>query len=476
MRQHSAPPLPAAIVTRLRDDLAFRVLTMDGNGWIDPYSGEVVPAPAGYEAAARAHLGRTRSWKGASPKPLRELLYLRWFHYLRGNLEFIPALRVFRNGHWLNPYDGRWVPAPDPVALTNPVRVAEHLALALCQCPAAESGRMLERAVLDALAARGPGGGQAPAPLIDPTPSRPVAVLPPARARPVRTGAEPTPARPVAVLPTAMARRPPTDPTPARPATVARGRRSDHLELKQALIAMLRRPPRLPGHQLVVHFAPHAPMPRDFYDLEELPDGRLLVVLGHVTGSGPGTSLLAGAALSAVRSVAPRHRELPALVAALNDAVRCDLVHGSAIGICAALLDPASNRLVCLAAGHPPVALLSARRDEALRHLRSTGASLGSLVGADFLASLEPVEVTLAAGDVAFFPGHGLAHAADPADPDAGRWAILAAAVAAIKRPCAELVDQVMARAKAGREQHREDLMALAVRVKDESWLLETRG
>jgi phosphoserine phosphatase len=259
-------------------------------------------------------------------------------------------------------------------------------------------------------------------------------------------------------------------------ATVVRGRRSDHLQLKQALVAMLRRPPRLTGHQLVVHFAPHAPMPRDFYEFSQLPDGRLLVVLGHVEGSGPGASLLAGATLSTLRTVAPRHRELPALIAALNDAVRADLVHGCTIGIGAAILDPASNRLVCLAAGHPPMAVLSARRDEVLRQLRSTGASLGALVGADFRASLEPIEVRLAPGDIALFPGHGLAHAADPADPDAGRWAILATAVEAIKRPCAELVEQVMARAKAGREQHRDDLLAVAVRVKDESWLLEAKG
>ncbi len=460
MRHTFAPPMPATVIASLRDDPAFRVLTMDGNGWIDPYSGEVVPAPAGYDAAAKTHLARTKAWQAGPAKPLRELLYLRWFHYLRENLEYIPSLRVFRTGHWLNPYDGRWLPAPDSTALRSPVRVAEHLALALSQCPAAASGRMLERDVLEALSARGPGGNEAPQPLIDPTPSGPLPILPTA---PVRRA--PTSARSAAVA----------EATPVRPASTSRTRRSDHIALKQALIDMLRRPPRLPGHQLVVHFAPHAQMPRDFYDFGELPDGRLLILLGHVAGSGPGASLIAGAALTAARTLAPRHRDLPALVAALNDAVRCDRVPGCTLGICAALLDPVSNRLVCLAAGHPPVAVLSARRDDILRQLRSTGASLGTLIGEDFRNSLEPVEVDLAPGDVALLPGYGLAYAADPADPDAGRWAILAAAVAAIKRPCGELVERVMGRAN-GNETQRDDLMAVALRVKDESWLMESKA
>ena len=459
MRHHYAPPIPATVIANLGDDPAFRVLTMDGSGWIDPYSGEVVPAPTGYEEAAKAHLARAKPWlKGAAPKPLHELLCRRWFHYLRENLQHIPALRVFRNGHWLNPYDGRWLPAPDAVALSNPTRLAEHLALALSQCPAAESGRMLERDVLEALSARGPGGSAAPAPLVDPTPTRPARVLPEAR----------LPARPVPTRPAAV------EATPPRPATALR-HRSDHLALKQTLIAMLRRPPRLAGQQLVVHFAPNAPMPRDFYECCTLPDGRLLIVLGHVAGTGPGVALLAGAALSAVRALAPRHGALPGLIAALNDAVRCDRVHGCTIGISAALLDLVSNHLICLAAGHPPLVILSARRDEVLRQVRSTGASLGALVGADFLASLEPVEIDLVPGDVVLLPGYGLAHAADPTDPDAGRWAVLAAAVAAIKRPCGELVEAVLARAKAGHAQQRDDLMAVALRVKDESWLLEAQ-
>lgn len=471
MGKHVAP-LPAEILAALRDDPAYRVLTMDGGAWFDPYSGEPVAAPEGWEAAARAQLQRLRPWQsGVRPKPLRELLYLRWYHYLRENLDFVPALRVFRNGQWLNPYSGRWQPGPDATAMHQPARVAEHLALALSQCAEASGGRMLDRRSLEELALRGPVGDDPQEPLAlpaaPPAPAAPRAGEPSPRAVPI--------ARPSGRAPAATAVREATPSAGHGTGTRRLAARSDHVALKQSLLQMLRRPPRLHGHQLVVHFAPHAPMPRDFYDFIELPGGRLLIVLGHVFGTGPGCALLAGAALDQLRALAPRCATPAGLVAALNDGVRADLVHGSAIGLCAAQLDPATGRLTVVAAGHPPAVVLSSRRDAILVQLRATGASLGTLLGEDFLRSLDQVEIDLAPGDVVLLPGQGLARAADPRDPDAGRWAILGTAVECAKRTCGELLERVIARAKAGGDASREDLAGIALRVKDESWLLEAR-
>src|SRR5689334_22082564 len=115
MRPDHTPPsgLPEAVINGLQSDPVYRVTTMDGTGWIDPFTGAVVPAPFGAESVARDHLVRSRSWQTGRTLPLPELLRVRWLVYLRANLEETPALRIIRQGRLLNPYTGRWHQAPD---------------------------------------------------------------------------------------------------------------------------------------------------------------------------------------------------------------------------------------------------------------------------------------------------------------------------------------------------------------------------
>ena len=75
---------------------------------------------------------------------MKELLYLRWLHYLRQHLEFIELLRVFRHGLWLNPYTGEFAQAITRDEGKISLRTVSQIAELLCLTPAARSGRLLE--------------------------------------------------------------------------------------------------------------------------------------------------------------------------------------------------------------------------------------------------------------------------------------------------------------------------------------------
>ena len=156
MNRADSVRLPDWLMQSLSKDAAFRVLTMDGLGWIDPYTGQVVAAPFGHQDVAMRHLAATKPWLSLKPKPLKDLLYTRWLTYLQGNLEFIEHLRIFKQGLWLNPYTGQWIAG---IALEDnhiTANTIDDLARTLGKCEEAQSGKMLEKFRLDALIARMP--------------------------------------------------------------------------------------------------------------------------------------------------------------------------------------------------------------------------------------------------------------------------------------------------------------------------------
>lgn len=469
--------LPAWVENGLSKDPAFRVLTMDGAGWIDPFSGDIIPATQGHIEAARSHLRRTQSWRTGQARPLRELLYLRWLAYLRRHMAELPQLRILRAGRWLNPYTGRWQSAPPEDWQADLARFADFLAGVLCDCPEAQAGRFLDRSHLERLTSQGPDGAD-PGPLSLPAGTQvsglraatPVA-SPRASARVI--------AQPVAgnaAAPSAKIRPVLPEATPIHGQSVGRSRKmkTDIVAIRQAFVKQLRKPPHVDGYQLVLQYASHAALPRDFYDTATPAPDVLHIILGHVSGDGPGAALLAGAMLDAIRTEGPQHRDPIDLICALNAAVRVDQIPGCSVPLCVLTLQRAERRVRCVVAGHPAPVILSNRRDTILRQFRSGGAALGTLQGQDFRKRLQAVEAELAAGDIIAMLGVGLAHAADPEDPEAGRWAVYGKLVSHLKKSLGDLVPAVMESVR-GDSKPRHDLALIALRTKDESWLLEVK-
>ncbi len=84
----------------------------------------------------------------------------------------------------------------------------------------------------------------------------------------------------------------------------------------------------------------------DFLDHHELPDGRVLIVLGDVTGHGIGAALVTAMAKEAVRELGPRFPDRPeAILETLNRLFRDVLDRALGMTCVVGLLEPATGRL-----------------------------------------------------------------------------------------------------------------------------------
>ena len=419
--RHTAVTLPDWLMQALEKDPAHRVLTMDGLGWIDPYNGSVVAAPFGHREVAVRWLAANRPWLKLKPKPLVELLYLRWHHYLRQHLEFVEQLRIFRHGSWLNPYTGQWVGGITTENNQIGLATVADIAKVLAACPEAQSGRMLEKYRLDILTNAGPD------------------------------------------------ERSPVPPTKASSSGRSAARaKTDFMQVRNQFLKMLSRPPRLDGYQMVLQYEPYSPIPRNFYDFISLDRNRLMIVMGDLVGDSPGAALTVAQAMRVMRRLAAQRADLLDFFATLNDELRVDLLHGCSIRLFAAVLNLSFNSLTCLSAGFHPAVLMNPRRDITLQQIHTAGERLGVTSGQAFRGTLRPISLQLEVGDIVVMFTDGVARAHNASDLNAGRMAVMGSCVSHLDLPCGQMVGKVLDEAKqrlGGRPT--EDLSAVAIRVKD---------
>ncbi len=92
----------------------------------------------------------------------------------------------------------------------------------------------------------------------------------------------------------------------------------------------------------------------DVYDFLELPDGRLAVVLGDVTGHGIDAAADMAMAKFVFRSLAREHPEPGDFLAAANEVVLGEIGTAKFITLLYLTVDPRSGEIACASAGHPP--------------------------------------------------------------------------------------------------------------------------
>ena len=112
----------------------------------------------------------------------------------------------------------------------------------------------------------------------------------------------------------------------------------------------------------------------DVFDFLELPDGRLALVLGDVTGHGIDAAADMAMAKFVFRSLARRHPEPPDFLARANDVVVEEVAVGAFITM-AYLTADAHGLIACASAGHPRPRLV--RNGGAVEELACGGLALG---------------------------------------------------------------------------------------------------
>jgi serine phosphatase RsbU (regulator of sigma subunit) len=167
--------------------------------------------------------------------------------------------------------------------------------------------------------------------------------------------------------------------------------------------------PQLGGWQIAPFYRPAREVGGDFYDLLELGDERLGIVVGDATGKGVPAALVMASARSMLRAVAQASEYLPGdVLGRVNDSLVIDIPPNMFVTCFYAILDPRSATLSYANAGHDLPYLRRVGGDA--EELRARGMPLGLMQG----MSYEEKEIALDAGEGVLFYSDGLVEAHDP--------------------------------------------------------------
>jgi sigma-B regulation protein RsbU (phosphoserine phosphatase) len=188
----------------------------------------------------------------------------------------------------------------------------------------------------------------------------------------------------------------------------------------------------------------------DFFNYFELPDGRLAMLVGDVSGKGVGAALLMANLQASLRTRLALGQDLSAIA----DAIDRDVDAGSPGPVYATLfvgiLDSDSRRLLYVNAGHNPQFIL--RRHGGIEAMESAGLPVGLLSGRGYREQ----QVQLAPGDVLFFYTDGCVEAENEAEemfgPERLQRALLETIQVASAEDVLERVEEVIKAFRGSRE------------------------
>jgi phosphoserine phosphatase RsbU/P len=151
----------------------------------------------------------------------------------------------------------------------------------------------------------------------------------------------------------------------------------------------------------------------DYYDFLALPDGKLGVALGDVSGKGIAAALTMASLQASLRADAMRAgNDIAGLITRVNAALYDASTEDRYATLFYAQYDPATHRLSYVNAGHcPPILLRAHAKNAAAERLDQAG---GTVVGLLPECAYEQAEVTLAPGDLLVIYTDGFSEAMNP--------------------------------------------------------------
>lgn len=162
--------------------------------------------------------------------------------------------------------------------------------------------------------------------------------------------------------------------------------------------------PQVQGWDVDVHYHPAREVGGDFYDFMDLPDGRIVLVTGDVTGKGVPAALVMASTRSLLRGEITRQLNPAEILRRANEQLCSDIPQNMFVTCMCAIIDPSTGRTVMANAGHNVPYICNGLR---LREFRATGMPLGLMAG----VSYEESETELRPGDSFVLHSDGIAEA-----------------------------------------------------------------
>ena len=163
--------------------------------------------------------------------------------------------------------------------------------------------------------------------------------------------------------------------------------------------------PEIEGFDLAAHCSPAQRIGGDYYDVIGLPDGKTLVALGDVSGSGMPAALLMSNLQAALRVSLGASTDLPTVAAAVNRHI-CSTTDAERYAtLFLGIMDPERCVFSYVNAGHnPPVVF---RSDGSWQELEATGIPVGFIPDTGYASN----EISLANGDRLLIHSDGIPEA-----------------------------------------------------------------
>ena len=196
--------------------------------------------------------------------------------------------------------------------------------------------------------------------------------------------------------------------------------------------------PAYPGLDIAGMNRPAEKTGGDYYDWQELPDGRILIVMADVTGHGIGPALVMAVCRAYSRASAPLDSSPASLLQRLNGLLSTDLRGGRFITLALAIIDPA-GRVELASAGHGPN-LLFRSKDRAVEQFGGDGLPLAVMADETYGPSRT---FHLAKGDVLVLLTDGVFERANRAGQQFGTQRLADAVATAAPLPARQILDSI---------------------------------
>jgi serine phosphatase RsbU (regulator of sigma subunit) len=161
--------------------------------------------------------------------------------------------------------------------------------------------------------------------------------------------------------------------------------------------------PKVEGWQIAPYYQSDREVGGDFYDVLELKDGRLGIVVGYATSKGVPAALVMASARSMLRAVAQASNSPGDVLRRVNNPLVTDTPPKMFVTCFYGVLEPSSGSLTYANAGHDLPYLRRSGGGDA-EELRARGMPLGLMPG----MSYEEGEVSLREGNCLLFYSDGL--------------------------------------------------------------------
>ncbi|HSR69936.1 MAG TPA: SpoIIE family protein phosphatase [Acidobacteriota bacterium] len=221
--------------------------------------------------------------------------------------------------------------------------------------------------------------------------------------------------------------------------------------------------PTRPGLQVGAVCCPASEVGGDYYDFISLPQDRLGVALGDVSGKGVPAGLVMAGLQGRLETLASQHGgRVDSLIAELNRRTWRTTQPSMYVTFFYGLFDPSSGRFSYVNAGHPPGLLFRPGRSVPQR-LESGGTPVGLFASADY----QQEEVVLEPGDTIVLYSDGLIEAEDSEEEEFGLERVAESAARALQGSPEEICNHLIEQVRRHSGSPQDDCTVLALKAAD---------